>query len=151
SQSANTAINVARGGSSFTATNGTLTLDQDGNVFNGAVSLANTGANDVTLTYNGAVTLGNVSVGGVNLTLTTTGPGAITQAANTTINVAGTASFDTNNGAININGTRNSFNGTVTLTTEANGNVTFANNKALSLGNVTVNNGSLSIVSTGNI
>ena len=55
-QAANTTLAVA-GNTSFSATNGAITLTQTGNSFNGSVALANTGANNVTLSYNGPLVL----------------------------------------------------------------------------------------------
>src|SRR5262249_52307691 len=89
-QAANTTVAVG-GASSFNAANGAITLDQ-ANTFTGAVSLINTGANNVTLTYNGALRLGTANVAAGNLVVTTTGN--VTQAANTTLTVGGTATFN---------------------------------------------------------
>jgi hypothetical protein len=69
----------ADGTSSFSAGANTITLTQ-ANDFTGAVSLSNTGANDVSITDSNALILGTVGVG-QNLTVTTTG-GALTDSAN---------------------------------------------------------------------
>ncbi|MBX3604130.1 MAG: filamentous hemagglutinin N-terminal domain-containing protein [Piscinibacter sp.] len=61
-----------------------ITLDQAGNDFTGAVSLANSGANDVVLRDANALTLGTLTLGSGTLSLTSTGDltqtGALTQA-----------------------------------------------------------------------
>src|SRR5207245_8146909 len=79
-QAANTTLTVG-GTSSFSATNGAITLDK-ANAFTGPVALTNSGAKDVTLTYNGDLQLGMGNVAAGNLAVTTTGN--ITQAVNTT-------------------------------------------------------------------
>jgi hypothetical protein len=112
-----------------------INLIGSGNDFRGTVSLANTGANNVSLTDKSALTLGTLSVGGTltarasgsfvlgtgsvggNLIVTagtSTTNGAITQAAGG-IAVAGTSSFTTGRNGILLSDTNNDFGGAVSL------------------------------------
>src|SRR5208282_2335566 len=131
----------------FNATNGAITLDQ-ANTFSGAVDLSNTGANNVTLSYNGPLVLGAGNIASGNLNVTNTGN--ITQAANTTLAVGGTASFNTSNGVITLN-QANAFTGAVALTNAGAFDVTLDNGKALVLGTSNVATGNLVVSATGTI
>jgi autotransporter-associated beta strand protein len=103
-------------GSSTLATGANaITLASVGNDFAGAVSLYNSGANDVVLNNgSNALTLGASAVGTGTLTVTggaITQTGAITQAAG-----AGTATFDAGTHALALGNAGNDFTGTVDLT-----------------------------------
>jgi hypothetical protein len=94
-QAANTALNIT-GAATLTADTGTnqvAGLDNADNNFGGVLSFvtANSGSwADVSVAdSDGGLTLGNVAAGNLNLSSTS---GAITQAANTTLNISGTSS-----------------------------------------------------------
>ncbi|WP_345781180.1 filamentous hemagglutinin N-terminal domain-containing protein, partial [Metallibacterium sp.] len=105
------------GAATFNAGAGALTLGNAGNDFTGAVSLNNSGPNDVTLNNgSNALTLGSSSVGSGTLTVSGTG---ITQAAGTSITQAagaGAATFNAGAGALTLGNTGNDFQGTVSAT-----------------------------------
>ncbi|MGO4522980.1 autotransporter-associated beta strand repeat-containing protein [Dyella sp. 2RAF44] len=106
---------IVTGPSSFNAGAGAITLTQAANDFVGAVSLNNSGANNVVLTNGGsALTLGPSSVGSGTLSVAGTGitqTGAITQAAG-----AGAVSLDGGAGAVVLTDAGNDFTGALTLT-----------------------------------
>ncbi|TCT01010.1 beta strand repeat-containing protein, partial [Paralcaligenes ureilyticus] len=131
------------GAASFTAGAGAITLTNAGNTFTGAVSLSNSGANDVALS-NGAnaLLLGTSSVGRGALTVSGTGitqTGAITQTAGT-----GAASFNAGTGALTLTDTDNDFRGAVSLT---GGTTQITDKSALTLGMLTT--GALTATSAG--
>ena len=64
---------TATGASSFTTGGAAITLGTATNDFQGAVSLTNTGANNVSVVDKNALTLGTLSVAGGNLNATSTG------------------------------------------------------------------------------
>src|SRR5262249_47414813 len=139
-QAANTTI-TATGNASFNAVNGAVNLNAATNVFNGSVALVDSGANDITLSTNSALLLAGINVSGGNLSVTTNAAGNISQVANTAVVVGGTAAFNAANGAIVLGNAGDSFNGAVSLITNAPANAVLANNKALALGNISVNSG----------
>ncbi|MGH8401871.1 MAG: filamentous hemagglutinin N-terminal domain-containing protein, partial [Gammaproteobacteria bacterium] len=139
------------GASNFSAGANAITLLTAGNNFTGAVSLANSGANNVSLS-NGvnALTVGTMSVGSGTLALTGVsisegGAGTITQAAG-----AGAASINAGAGVIAL-GNANTFTGAVTLTNSGANNVTLSNGaNLLTLGGASsVGSGTLTLTSTG--
>ena len=132
------------GAATFNVGNNALTLNNAGNVFTGAVSLNNRGANNVTLVNSGALELGASDVGRGTLNITAVGitqTGAITQA-----NDAGLASFDAGEGVLSLNNAANAFTGAVSLTNSGNSNVTLVNNSDLELGDITFDDGELLII-----
>src|SRR5262249_19519595 len=139
-QAVNTALTV-NGTSSFSATNGAITLDK-ANALTGAVSLTNTGSNNVLLNNNRALLLGMVNVASGNLAVTASGN--ITQVANTTVTVGGASSFNATNGAITLD-QANAFTGAVSLTNSGTNDITLNNNRALVLGTVNVAGGNLTV------
>src|SRR5262249_25012505 len=90
------------GAASFNAANGAINISAAANVLCGAIALANSGANDVSLSYNGALTPAAANIASGNLVVSTTATGNITQAANTALAVGGSASFNAANGAISL-------------------------------------------------
>ena len=132
---------------SFTAGGNAITLANAGNDFGGAVSLSNSGTNDVSLRDTNALDLGTVGVG-QNLTVTT--GGAIIDSG--VITVAGTTTFDNsagNNAAIDLD-SASTYTGNVTFTTDAGSDVTITDNSAFAIqSGLNVNN--LSITSTGSV
>ncbi len=138
--------------SSFNAGAGSITLTNPANNFVGAVSLANTGANNVAVTDANAIVLGASSVGSGTLAVTASGAnsitqtGAIVQAAG-----AGAASFTTGAGAITLNTATNNFTGPVSLTNTGLNNVSITDTNALALGTVNVGSGTLAVTAGGAI
>jgi hypothetical protein len=135
-----------------------INLIGSGNDFRGTVSLANTGANNVSLTDKSALTLGTLSVGGTltarasgsfvlgtgsvggNLIVTagtSTTNGAITQAAGG-IAVAGTSSFTTGRNGITLTNANNDFGGAVSLFYSGQFPAAITDKNALTLGSVTI-------------
>ena len=140
------ALTVA-GTSSFTAGANAITLSNASNDFTGAVSLSNSGTNDVSLTDVNALDLGTVSVG-QNLSLTAVGAisdtGVVTVAGTTTLDNSGGA-----NAAILLN-SESTYTGNVTFTTDTGSDVTITDNSDFAIqSGLNVNN--LSITSTGSV
>ena len=105
------------GASSFNAGSGTITLTDAGNDFTGAVSLSNSGANDVAVSDAGALMLGASTIGSGALTLTATGisqTGAIVQAAG-----GGAVTLDAGAGDLTLTNVGNDFTGPVTASGQA--------------------------------
>ncbi|MFK2903697.1 filamentous hemagglutinin N-terminal domain-containing protein, partial [Dyella ginsengisoli] len=140
---------IAAGAATLDAGAGAISLGNAGNNFSGTVSLANSGANNVTLS-NGthALDLGASTVGSGTLSVSATGisqSGAIVQAAS-----AGAASFNAGAGDISLGNTGNNFTGTVSLANSGANNVVLDNGThALDLGASTVGSGTLSVSATG--
>src|SRR5262249_30120416 len=124
------------GTSAFNAGAGPIALANAGNDFTGAVSLNNSGANDVAVTDANAIVLGASNVGSGTLTVTATGAnsitqtGAIVQAAG-----AGAASFTTGNGPIVLT-QANDFTGPVSATDSGASAISITDVNALTLGTV---------------
>ncbi|MGB9430079.1 MAG: hypothetical protein WCC11_09465, partial [Gammaproteobacteria bacterium] len=140
------ALTVA-GTSNFSIGTFGLTLNNVGNNFTGAVSLTNSGANNVALTTSGVLTLGTLSLGSGTLALTGVGitegaAGTITQAAG-----AGAVSINAGAGAITLSNA-NKFTGVVTLTNSGANAATLSNGASvLTLGSGTSIGGSLTLTS----
>ena len=130
---------------SVTAGANAITLTNAGNDFTGAVSLSNSGSNDVALTDANALDLGTVGVG-QNLTVTT--GGALSDTG--VITVAGTTTLDNSGGtdaAIQLD-SASTYTGSVTFTTDTGSGVTITDNSAFAIqSGLNVNN--LSIIATG--
>ncbi|HVE44129.1 MAG TPA: autotransporter-associated beta strand repeat-containing protein, partial [Gammaproteobacteria bacterium] len=162
------AVISTAGTASFTSGAAAITLGQN-NIIQGAISLANTGANNVSLVNTfGTTTLGTVNVGqNLNVsasgTLVQTGP--ITATTLTTSSSSGTTLTNSSNSVTNFNAT-NTTSGNISFTdsiatltvtgiSQANSNnMTITNNT----GNITVSNpitlpnvGTLALSATGNI
>ena len=141
---------ISAGTGSFNAGAGTITLSTAGNKFTGAVSLSNTGANNVALSNSGgALVLGTSSVGTGTLAIAAGGAitqnGTITQAAG-----AGAATFTAGANAITLTQS-NSLTGAVVLSNSGVNNVALTNAGALSLGASTVGGGTLAVTAGGAI
>ncbi|MDA1048791.1 MAG: filamentous hemagglutinin N-terminal domain-containing protein, partial [Verrucomicrobia bacterium] len=120
------ALTVA-GDSSFTAGANAITLTQAANDFTGAVSLSNSGTNDVGVTDANAIDLGTIGVG---QNLAVTASGAITDTG--VLTIGGTSTFDNSGGsnaAIDL-GSSSTFTGNVTFTTDAGSDVTINDSTA---------------------
>ena len=123
------------------ATNGTS------NSFIGAVTLANSGANNVAINNNGALILAASTIG---QNLAVTANGAISQTG--ALTVPGTASFNAGANAIDLstNGGSNSFTGAVTLLNSGANAVSINNNRALILAASTIGQ-NLTVTASGAI
>ncbi|MGC1388227.1 MAG: filamentous hemagglutinin N-terminal domain-containing protein, partial [Steroidobacteraceae bacterium] len=139
---------VGAGTVSFNAGAAAITLTQN-NDFTGAVSLSNSGANNVSLTNAAPTVLGTSSVGTGTLTVTSSGPitqtGTITQAA-----AAGIATFNAGANAISLT-QNNDLTGTVVLTNSGANNVALTNAAPTVLGTSSVGTGTLTVTSGGPI
>ncbi|MDX1901589.1 MAG: filamentous hemagglutinin N-terminal domain-containing protein [Gammaproteobacteria bacterium] len=159
------AISVG-GTSSFSAGANAITLTQ-ANSFTGAITLSNSGANDVSLTNSVATALAASTIG-QNLTVTSTS-GAISQTG--ALSVGGTSFFSAGANAITLTNSSNTFSGTVAFSNSGTNDISVSNNAAMNLaastigqsltatttaslltvsGNITSsNNGTLSLTGTG--
>jgi hypothetical protein len=140
------ALTVA-GTSAFASGANAITLSHASNDFTGAVSLSNSGTNDVALTDANALDLGTVDAG-QNLTITTSG--AISDSG--VVTVAGTTTFDNSGGssAAILLDSESTYTGNVSFTTDAGSDVTITDNSAFAIqSGLHVNN--LSITSTGSV
>jgi hypothetical protein len=138
------------GTSSFDAGTHAIALGDAGNHFTGAVSLTNSGANEVTLDNgSNALVLGDVQVGSGTLTVKGVG---ITQAASSAIAQsasAGAAQFDAHAGVLQLDNA-NTFTGAVSLNNSGNHDVTLDNGThALTLGTSTLGSGAFSLEGSG--
>ena len=135
------------GASHFDAGGHAINLTQ-ANAFGGAVSLANSGLNDVALTGSGLLTLGDVSVGSGSLSLTGTagiaqaGGGRIVQAG------AGVVTLDAGTGALALASSGNDFVGAVTATGTG---VSITDQNDLTVAGLANNDGSVALVAGGNL
>ena len=139
--------------SSFGAGGNAITLTEAGNDFTGAVSLSNSGSNDVGVTDANAIDLGTIGVG---QNLAVTASGGITDTGVAT--VAGTSTFDNSGGsnaAIDLD-SASTYTGDVTFTTDAGSNVTINDSTAFAIqSGLNVNNLNLTaggtVTDAGNI
>jgi hypothetical protein len=123
-----------------------ITLDNPNNDFTGAVSLINTGLNDILITDVNAILLGASTIGSGTLTVNAIG---ITQNGPITQEAAATgAIFNSGAGAIVLTDAGNDFTGPVSLNTTVDASVVDSN--AIILGASTVG-GNLSVISHGDI
>ncbi|MEJ2565209.1 MAG: hypothetical protein P8141_04435, partial [Gammaproteobacteria bacterium] len=130
---ANGAVNQRAGNLAVAAANinagaGSINLTQAANDFTAAVSLNNSGANNVAVTDANAINLGASSVGTGTLTVNGVGitqSGAITQAAG-----SGAATFNGGAGAITLNAA-NDFTGAVSLNNSGANNVAVTDANAI--------------------
>ena len=152
---------IVQGSSATTASFTTgafgITLTDTSNNFIGAVSLNNSGANNVAVTDINAITLGTSLVGTGTLTVNAGTPiaplidnnsikqsgGGITQAAS-----AGTATFNAGAGAITLT-QANNFTGAVSLNNTGNNAVAVTDANAIILGSSSVGWGTLTVTAVG--
>ena len=127
----------------FNAGANPITLTNPSNNFTGAVSLTNTGANNVAIrdvnTINFAASSlgsGTLSVNAVGITQT----GAITQAAN-----AGAVTFNAGAGVITLANVGNDFTGLVSLNNSGNNNVSVQDSTDLPIGLSNLGSGTLNL------
>ena len=140
------AVSVA-GTSSFNAAANPITLGNAANDFVGAVTLTNSGANDVVLSDANGLILGASTVGSGVLTVTAVGItqiGPITQAAG-----AGAVTFNGGAGAITLNDVANDFTGPVSLNNSGANDVALNDVNALILGASTLGSGALTVNAVG--
>ena len=133
----------------FNAGAGEINLGNASNHFASfeAVSLSNTGANNITIRASSALTLGAVTTSG-NLSVQTNG--ALAQAQSTTILTgAGGSNFNAGAGAITLNNVGNDFSGSVSLRNTGANNIAIRDINALNLAGVSMtptSSGSLTVV-----
>ncbi|MGH6649470.1 beta strand repeat-containing protein, partial [Aquabacterium sp.] len=133
------------GAATFNGGAGVITLTQ-ANDFTGAVSLNNSGANNVAVTDANALVLGTSSVGTGTLTVNAVGitqTGALTQAGG-----AGAATFNGGAGVITLT-QANDFTGAVSLNNSGANNVQITDSNALALGTSGVGSGTLTVNAVG--
>lgn len=137
------------GPSSFNANAGAISLPQAANDFGGAVSLSNSGTNNVALNNGGhALTLGASSVGSGTLSVIGTGitqTGAVTQAGGT-----GAVTLDGGAGAVTLNNAGNNFTGALTV---RGSDVSITNAGALNVASATTtgSNGEIDLNSASHV
>ncbi|WP_161596208.1 beta strand repeat-containing protein, partial [Rhodanobacter glycinis] len=140
---------ITAGAATLDAGAGAIALGNAGNNFSGAVSLSNSGANDVVLN-NGthALNLAASTLGSGALTISATGisqSGAITQAAS-----AAGATFNAGAGAISLGNSGNNFTGSVSLNNSGANAVTLNNGThALDLATSALGSGALTVSAAG--
>jgi len=125
-----------------------INLTNIANNFTGAVSLSNSGLNNVAVTDSGAIDLGTVSVGTGTLTVNAVGitqSGIITQAAS-----AGAATFNGGAAAITLTDASNDFTGAVSLNNSGAFDVAVRDVNALDLGTSSIGR-HLSVTAGGHI
>ena len=143
---------IVGGPSSFTtsASNATITLDDNTNALTGAVALSTRGTSGNATVDNGttALNIATSSVGG-NLTLTSGNASGITDIRS--VNVGGnlSATTDANNGVINLDTL--AVDGTIALATHGTGNATVVNDAGLNFAASTVGGNLSATATTGNI
>jgi filamentous hemagglutinin family protein len=157
---------IVTGSSSLNAGAATITLIDNANNFSGAVSLSNTGSNNVQMKDVDALALGTLSVAAGNLTVTSSGAlnlgtgsvggnllaasngGAITQTTGGLI-VTGTSSLNAGAAAITLIDNANNFTGAVSVTNTGAFDVQVKDVDGLTLGTLSVASGNLTVTSTG--
>ena len=138
------------GTASFTTGAAAITLNNSLNSFGEAVTLSNTGANNVQITSSGALTLGTLTIG-QNLTATSTGAlnlgtgtmggtltatsngGAISQTETGALTITGTSSITAGAAAITLANTGNNFGGVVSLSNTGANSVALFDSASLSI------------------
>jgi hypothetical protein len=140
------------GTANFTTGAFAITLNTGANDFTGAVSLNNSGANNVTIADANAIVLGPSSMGSGVLSVTATGANSITQSgAILQASGAAGANFTTGAGAVTLT-QANDFTGPVAVT-NTGGNVAITDINTLTLGTVSMGNtaNTLAVNATGAI
>ncbi|WP_338846413.1 filamentous hemagglutinin N-terminal domain-containing protein [Massilia sp. W12] len=129
---------------SFNAGANAITLSNADNNLRGAVSLNNSGQNDVALRNNGPLNLGLSSLGSGKLTVQAAGAisqsGALTQAAK-----AGEASFDAGAAAIKLDKEGNDFTGAVAFNNSGRNDVSLVDANEVKLGKSNLGSGAFSV------
>lgn len=137
-------------GASFNAGANSITLDRSENDFVGGVSLSNSGRNDVVLVGANLLTLNKVMVGSGKLSVA--GNGGIVQ---TDVIVqeagAGVARFTTTTGVITLDNPGNRLTGDISLSNTGSKDVVIINDGVVSLSDINLGSGALSITAQGNI
>jgi len=139
-------ITVA-GTTNLTAGASAITVTNAGNDFTGAVSLDNSGPNNVAVTGAHAIELGASSVGSGTLTVNAVGiteSGPLAQAAG-----AGIATFSAGAGAIALTSAANDFTGAVALNNSGVNNVSVTDTNAIQLATSSVGSGTFTVNAVG--
>src|SRR5690606_15864949 len=140
---------TSAGTATFTTGSGAITLTNINNNFTGAVSLNNSGANDVAVTDVNAIILGASNVGSGTFAVNATGANTITQTgAIVQAAAAGTATFTTGAAAITLTNAGNDFTGNVVLVNSGANALSVRDTNAISLGAITAGS-SLTVQSNG--
>jgi hypothetical protein len=134
------------GAVSINAGAGTIGLGNPGNDFRGAVSLTNTGANNIAIRDTGALVLSGVSMSDAGGTLTVTTNGAVTQTGDI-LTGTGQVSIDAGAGAVTLT-RENNFRGSVSLATTGANRVSLTDRNDLALGALNVG-GTLWAIASG--
>jgi hypothetical protein len=138
---------TAAGTTSFNAGAGVITLANAGNNFTGAVSLNNSGANNVAITDVNAIDFGASTLGSGSFTVTAVGitqSGAITQASS-----AGTVTINAGTGVITLSNAGNNFTGAVSLNNSGANNVAITDVNGIDFGSSTLGSGSFTVTAVG--
>ena len=123
---------------------GAIALNQAGNDFAGAVSLNNSGANNVAITDANAIDFGASTLGSGTFTVTAVG---VTQSG--AITAAGTSSFNAGAGVITLANASNNFTGSVSLNNSGANNVAITDVNAIDFGASTLGSGSFTVTAVG--
>lgn len=136
------------GTAKFDAGSHAIKLDTEGNNFAGAVTLSNSGANNVALSTSKDLVLAESKLGSGSLAIVAKGAisqtGAITQQAQ-----AGKTSFTTGGATITLNHAGNDFTGTLGLNNTGDFNVVLNDVNDLKLGTSKLGDGSLTVSAHG--
>ena len=123
---------------SFDAGGNVITLNSEANDFSGAVSLTNTGTNNVTIDDANDLVLGTISIAAGDLNVDNAG--TITQTG--IVSVGGNTVLDNSGGdnaVITLANENNVFTGTVTFTTDTGSDISIADTTAFDLAALAVN------------
>jgi len=132
------AIVTGTGATTINSGDGAITLNNAGNNFRGAVSLANTGANTIAIRDAGSLVLSSVSMtptaaGGLAVTTN----GALTQTG-AIVTGTGATTINSGNGAVTLTNAGNDFRGAASLTSTGAGVISLTDEYDLTLGSLSV-------------
>ena len=130
-------ITIGAGTITVNAGAGAILLDNAANDFRGAVSLFNTGANNIAIHDTGALVLSRVSMSSAGGALTVTSYGALTQIG-AIVTGTGATTVSSGPGAITLTNTGNDFRGVVNLTNTGANSVSVTDKNNLTLSTLTI-------------
>jgi hypothetical protein len=140
-------ITIGAGTITVNAGAGAILLDNAANDFRGAVSLTNTGANNIAIHDTGALVLSGVSMSSAGGALTVTTNGAITQTG-AIVTGTGATTVSSGPGAITLTNASNDFRGAVSLANTGGNNISLTDKNTLTLSSLNIG-GTLTARSTG--